>query len=305
MTSRPSDFNQREQRDALVTVGMPVYNAGRYLRAAVLSLINQSFSSWELILIDDASTDDSLNSILDVGDPRIRIITGLENRGLALRLNEAIGLARSKYFARMDGDDLCHPERFARQAAFLNSHPDIDLVGTKCIAINESSTIIGCLPMAIEHHAICRWPFAGFYLPHPSWMGRTTWFQQNGYASPAPYFCEDQELLLRTHKQSHFHSLPEALLAYRVQSGVKWGKRCRTWMALLRLQTAYFFKQKEFHLVLLALLVAAARILRDALWVVAPMGHIGVQRQKNSPEKDEFVAYWGSVLPGSDSKTKR
>jgi len=136
-------------------------------------------------------------------------------------------------------------------------------------------------------------------------MGRTTWFQQNGYASPAPYFCEDQELLLRTHKCSNFHVLPEALLGYRVHSGVQWGKRCRTRIALLRLQAVYFFKQKEFHSVLLALLVAAARILRDALWVVAPMGHIGVHRQKNSIEKDEFVAYWGSVVPGSDSKTNR
>ena len=305
MTNKPSDFNRREQENPLVTVGMPIYNAGRYLRAAVLSLIKQSFTSWELILIDDASTDGSMNSILDVVDPRIRIIAGVENRGLAMRLNEVIGLARSKYFARMDQDDICHPERFERQVAFLSSHPDIHLVGTKCIAIDESSTVVGCLPLAIEHHAICRWPFAGFYLPHPSWMGRTTWFQQNVYASPAPYFCEDQELLLRTYKRSLFHTLPEALLAYRVQSGVKWGKRCRTRIALLRLQAVYFLKEKEFYSVLLALLVAAVRILRDALWVVAPMGHIGVHRHENSIEKDEFVAYWGSVVPGPDSKTNR
>ena len=135
MTYRPSAINRNRQEDPLVTVGMPVYNAGRYLRAAVLSLINQSFTSWELILIDDASTDDSVNSIRDIRDTRIRIIAGVENRGLAMRLNEAIGLARSKYFARMDQDDICHPERFERQVAFLSSHPDIHLVGTKCIVV--------------------------------------------------------------------------------------------------------------------------------------------------------------------------
>ena len=136
-------------------------------------------------------------------------------------------------------------------------------------------------------------------------MGRTTWFQQNGYASPAPYFCEDQELLLRTHKCSNFHVLAEALLGYRVHSGVQWGKRCRTRIALLRLQAAYFFKEKEFHSVLLALLVAAVRILRDALWVVIPMGHIGVKKLKSTPGEDKFIEYWASVLPGWDSKTKR
>ena len=136
-------------------------------------------------------------------------------------------------------------------------------------------------------------------------MGRTTWFEQHGYASPSPYFCEDQELLLRTNKQSRFHSLPEALLAYRVQSGVKWGKRCRTWMALLRLQTAYFFKQKEFHLLLMAALVAAIRVLRDTLWLFIPIGQPGVNRLKRNAEVDEFIAYWESALPRWGRETKR
>ena len=305
MTRSPQAFKAMGQGDPLITVGMPVYNAGKYLRAAVLSLVNQSMTSWELILIDDASTDGSVECIRDFGDPRIRIIAGVENRGLAMRLNEAIGLARSKYFARMDQDDLCHPERFARQTAFLKSHPDIDLVGTKCIAIDESSTITGCLPLKIEHHEICRLPFAGFYLPHPSWMGKTTWFQHYGYASPGPFFCEDQELLLRAHKRSHFHALPEALLAYRVRSSVGWVRRFRTRVTLFGIQTTFFLKEKKYHSVLMALLVTAARILRDALWVLIPMGQIGVQKLKNSPEKDEFIAYWISVLPGWNKKTIR
>jgi glycosyltransferase involved in cell wall biosynthesis len=303
MTYRPSAINRNRQEDPLVTVGMPVYNAGRYLRAAVLSLINQSFTSWELILIDDASTDDSVNSIRDIKDTRIRIIAGVENRGLAMRLNEAIGLARGKYFARMDQDDLCHPDRFARQTTFLNSHPDIHLVGTKCIAIDESSTIIGCLPFAIEHGAICRWPFFGFYLPHPSWMGKTTWFEQHGYASPGPYFCEDQELLLRTYKSSLFHALPEALLAYRIHSNVRWGKRFRTRVTLLRVQVVAFLKDKEFCAALMAVLMATIRILRDAFWVIIPIGHIGVNKLEGPPEGHKYLAYWASVLNTRSTNT--
>jgi len=220
-------------------------------------------------------------------------------------LNEAIGLARSKYFARMDQDDLCHPERFARQAAFLKSHPDIDVVGTKCITIDDSSTITGCLPIKIEHHKICRWPFAGFYFPHPSWMGKTTWFQQYGYASPGPYFCEDQELLLRTHKRSRFHTLPEALLAYRVRSSVGWVRRFKTRVTLLRLQTTFFLKEKKYYQVLMALLITAARIFRDTLLVVIPMRLICAKQLKSSILKDEYIAYWFSVLPRWNKKYQR
>ena len=92
---------------------MPVYNAGKYLRLAVLSIVRQTFTDWELLIVDDGSTDNALQGIADIDDARIRILRDGKNKGLAARLNECIDLARGKYFARMDQDDVSYPERFS------------------------------------------------------------------------------------------------------------------------------------------------------------------------------------------------
>ena len=86
----------------LVTVAMPIFNAGSYLRLAVLSIVRQTFADWELLIIDDGSTDNALQDIADIRDHRIRILRDGENKGLAARLNEAIDLACGSYFACMD-----------------------------------------------------------------------------------------------------------------------------------------------------------------------------------------------------------
>lgn len=176
---------------------MPVYNAGTYLHASVLSIIRQSFASWELILIDDASSDGSMATLKNLKDPRIRIVFGKKNRGLAVRLNQAVGLARGAYFARMDQDDICHPERLEKQISFLIKNPHVDLLGCACLTIDNRNQITGRLNCPTKHSQICQSPWKGFLLAHPSWMGKTKWFRQNPYQVPAPYLCEDQELLSR------------------------------------------------------------------------------------------------------------
>lgn len=215
MESQPDQENS-PQAAPLLSVAMSVYNGGDFLREAVLSVVRQTFRDWELLLIDDGSIDGAVERITDILDPRIRVIRDGENHGLAARLNQAVSLARGKYFARMDHDDICHPERFEKQLAYLAAHPETDLLGTKCATIDESGRLNGFLPFAADHENLCRRPWAGFYIPHPTWMGPLAWFQKHGYASPAPYFCEDQELLLRTHRKSHFHAMEEALLAYQI-----------------------------------------------------------------------------------------
>lgn len=126
----------------LVTVAMPVYNAGKYLRLAVLSIVRQTFTNWELLVIDDGSTDNALQDIADIDDARIRIFRDGGNRGLAARLNEAADMARGRYLARMDQDDVSYPERFARQLAALQNDPELDLVATRAITIDENDHAI-------------------------------------------------------------------------------------------------------------------------------------------------------------------
>jgi len=253
----------------VISIGMPVFNAGRYLRSAVLSILRQSFGRWELIIIDDASSDGSLDSVRDLDDPRIRIIEGANNLGLAARLNEAVGLAKGKYFARMDQDDISHPERLERQLRFLESHPEVDVVGSRCLLVNVESQPLGILLFPTEHEQICRCPWRGVLLPHPTWMGRTQWFQRNPYRSPGPYFCEDQELLLRTHRSARFALLPETCLAYRVRGPIAIGKLLRTRATLAGLQVRNFLGHWELLDTLKAVVFFMAKCAHDWLGPIA------------------------------------
>jgi len=249
----------------VVSIALAVLNGGHDVLPAIQSLLDQSFANWELIVLDDGSTDGTPEALRRLTDPRIRIVVDGLNRGLSARLNQAICLARGRYFARMDHDDVAHPDRLARQVAFLDVNQDVDILATRCLAMSENETIVGEVPFAETHAEICRRPWLGFYMAHPTWMGRTDWFRRHLYADPGPYCCEDQELLLRAHTTSRFHALPQHLMAYRVRDRVSLGRLFRTRLALVRVQAAYFFADRQRVSVLLAL---AAFALRSALDVV-------------------------------------
>ena len=250
--------------EAMVTVALAVLNGGEVLEYAVQSVISQSWHRWELLLLDDGSSDQAIDRLQISADPRIVVIRDGQNLGLATRLNQAIGMANGKYFARMDHDDISHPERFARQVAFLDRYPEVDLLATQCLTMDEQERLIGVLPSAINHSDICRRPWLGFYMAHPSWMGRTEWFRRNVYQDPAPYCCEDQELLLRAHYSSCYHTLPEHLLAYRIHTHTSWKKQFRTRVSMGKMKVRHFLDRDEFANVLLSGLIELARIGRDA-----------------------------------------
>lgn len=249
----------------LVTVAMPVYNAGKYLRLAVLSIVRQTFTDWELLIIDDGSTDNALQDIADIDDARIRIFRDGGNRGLAARLNEAADMARGRYLARMDQDDVSYPGRFARQIAALQNNPELDLVATRAIVIDENDQATGLFPYAISHEEICARPWRGFYLTHPTWMGRIEWFRKHRYTVPGPYFCEDQELLLRSYRDSRLGTLDEILFAYRIRSKVNWQKLARTRLTVFIVQLRHFAELNLWHFVLLATAAFVAKLSSDLL----------------------------------------
>ena len=200
----------------LVSIAMPVYNCEQTLATAIRSMLNQTFEDWELLLMDDGSTDRTLQMARSFSDPRIHIFAEGNHRGLVSRLNQAIDRSHGKYFARMDGDDVSYPERFALQVEFLEKHSEIDLLGGGILIFGQGGQVLGTREVRMTHRYICRRPWAGFYLPHPTWMGRTEWFCKHRYRSDAVR-CEDQDLLLRTHEHSRFAALPEIVLGYREQ----------------------------------------------------------------------------------------
>lgn len=262
-------FQGRRDREPLVTIAMPIYNAGKYLRPAIVSVVQQTFPDWELIVIDDGSSDNAAEDVRDICDPRIRILRDGLNKGLAARLNEAIDLGRGRYFARMDQDDISYPERLARQLAMLEQNPELDLVAVRCVAIDGDNELVGALPYALTHEEICASPWMGFHLPHPTWLGRMKWFRRHRYASPGPYFCEDQELLFRSYPGSRFATVPEILFAYRVRTKINWRKSVKTRKTLLGIQLRYFFLMRKFKFAFLAALGFVARVAMDSLNAIA------------------------------------
>ena len=248
----------------LVTVAMPIFNAGSYLRLAVLSIVRQTFADWELLIIDDGSTDNALQDIADIRDHRIRILRDGENKGLAARLNEAIDLARGSYFARMDQDDVSYPDRFARQIEALERDPQLDLVAARAVTIAGDHRLTGILPASMQKEISTK-PWRGFYLPHPTWMGRIEWFRKYRYAEPGPYFCEDQELLLRSHEESRFGIIDQPLLAYRIRENTPWRKLIKTRLTILPVQLRHFLPKGQLFFTLMAILTFIGRLVLDVL----------------------------------------
>lgn len=247
----------------LLTIVIPVYNGGEDLKLAFQSILKQSFKDWELLLIDDGSTDNAIHYLGEIIDTRVRIIRDGENKGLAKRLNEAVELAQGIYFARMDQDDISHPDRFQEQIKFISKANNIDLVGSSCVTIDEDNKLTGSLPYAIEHEEICKNPWQGFYLPHPTWLAKLEWFKENPYKIPGPYCCEDQELLLRTHINSKFHTLPQKLLAYRLRRCTPWRKMWRTRKTLFNEQAEYFSSKNQHLLITKSFLTFLIKTLHD------------------------------------------
>lgn len=197
-----------------VCVGIPFYNAEKYLDYAIKSVLNQTYMDWELILIDDGSTDLSLSLAQKYqNDTRIKIVSDGQNRGLVHRLNELIKLCNCKYFVRMDADDIMHPQRLEKQLQYLEENPKIDIVGSWAYSINIENQVIGLLKNEINPSTI-REVFAHSCFIHPSVMGKKEWFKNNPYNS-AFVRMEDMELWCRTIGHSTFHNLPEPLLFYR------------------------------------------------------------------------------------------
>jgi glycosyltransferase involved in cell wall biosynthesis len=196
-----------------ISIAIPFFNARRTLADAVRSVFAQSYSDWELILVDDGSSDGSTELVQQIDDPRIRVVSDGVNRGLSARLNQIATLATGEYLARMDADDLMHPDRIAKQCAFLDANPNVDAIDTTTYTVDDDLTPLGvrgeepldCRPEAILRH--------GLFI-HPTMMGRSQWFRKNPYDGHYVR-AEDRELWCRTCTTSQFARLSEPLFFYR------------------------------------------------------------------------------------------
>ncbi|KEF41456.1 MAG: glycosyl transferase [Cyanobium sp. CACIAM 14] len=200
----------------LVSVILPVFNGRPYLHDAIASILTQLHDDFELIVIDDGSTDDSVSILEQLDDPRIRLVRQ-PNQGLAATLNRGISLARGQYIARQDQDDLSYPERLAKQVAYMDSHPECVLLGTWA-QIMEVDRLVERFHRHPVDEAELRYQML-FNNPfvHSSVMLRRTALQQvGGYTTdPDRQPPEDYELWSRLSRAGSIANIGEILQIYR------------------------------------------------------------------------------------------
>ena len=276
---------------------MSAYNASATVGLAVRSILTQTYQNWELIVVDDGSTDRTADRVLSVKDPRIRFIQEPSgNMGLASRLNQSVHLSRGQYIARMDADDVSYPQRLERQVQFLEEHPDIDLLGTGAVIFTGEGEIVGCYPTACSHEAICRRPWWGFPLAHPTWMGKRMWFLAHPY-SEIDIRCEDQTLLLKSFPYSRFAALEEVLLGYRVGQ-ISAGKLGRGRLNYCRRLLTRVKDFSSLSWALMGLGVHGAALARDVMLQLSGTVERGSRRSWASAacaEREQWQSIWARL----------
>ncbi|UPS91675.1 glycosyltransferase family 2 protein [Bizionia sp. M204] len=199
-----------------VTVLMPIYNCDQYVGEAIDSILGQTFTDFEFLIIDDASTDKTVSIVKGYSDSRIKFIRKPKNTGYTNSLNYGLAMAKGAYIARMDGDDISLPERFAKQVTFMDAYPEVVACGTTYSIIG--SGIIKKVP--INHGDIKVQLLQKTCFGHPTVMLRKAVFEKfkvayNSDREPA----EDYDLWVRLLKYGKLANLPGVLLSYRVHDG--------------------------------------------------------------------------------------
>jgi glycosyltransferase involved in cell wall biosynthesis len=200
---------------------MPTYNGARFLRPAIESTLNQTFPGFELIVINDASTDGTPQLLGEFKDDRLRVISNERNLGIAASTNKGLALARGDYVALQDHDDISLRHRFQRQVDFLNTHPNIALVGSAAILIDETGVAYGDYfepadDIEIKWEMLFRCP-----IRHTSVMARRTIMSAIGGYSHDPLLkvASDYDLLSRIAMQHGVENLVDRLVMWRRHPG--------------------------------------------------------------------------------------
>lgn len=197
-----------------VSILMPVYNADKYLNEAVDSILNQTFKDWELIIINDGSTDRSRELLSQIADNRVIIVDNEKNLGLIDTLNKGINHCKGEYIARMDADDISIPERIEKQVQFMDNHPRHIMCGTNALVIDNNGKVTGKIRNLTDNRFLqINLLFSNPFI-HPSMMIRSDILKNNLYDKQYKHI-EDYELWCRIALLGEVANLENDLLFYR------------------------------------------------------------------------------------------
>ncbi len=198
----------------LVSVVMPVYNGEKYLKESIDSILNQTISDLELIIVDDGSTDRTSDIIKSYSDKRIVYIKNEVNLRISRSLNKALEASKGEFIARMDADDISLPKRLQKQIEYMNNHPEVEVCGSNVMVFGADDR---SWPSSESHERLKVDSFFSCCLAHPTVMFRRS-IVESGEARYNPEFdhMEDYELWTRLLKKHRFACIKEPLLKYRV-----------------------------------------------------------------------------------------
>jgi glycosyltransferase involved in cell wall biosynthesis len=204
----------------IVSVLMSVHNGQDFLREAIESILNQTYRDFEFIVVDDASTDNSLNILKSFSDPRLKILEVEKNIGLVDALNLALKQAKGKYVARMDADDVSYPDRFAQQILRFKESPELVLLGCAFTYIDVNGRELSSGSPPSDNSTLQRDLIeSGNPFCHPTVMMRTQDLKDiGGYRKIVNKFAQDYDLFLRLSERGEVANLKFPLLGYRIHS---------------------------------------------------------------------------------------
>ena len=212
--------NPLDQPRPAVSVVMAVYNAGDFLAEAVESVLEQTFGDFEFVIVDDGSTDGSAAKLAAyaAADRRVRVLTQA-NAGLVASLNRGIEQSRAVLIARMDADDVCRPDRLARQVRFMEEHPEVVLLGGGYELIDGAGRALRAFEPPADDGSLQRLCLAGLTpISHPLAMFRRDAALSVGGYDPAYATAEDLDLWLRLGEVGRLACLPGVILGYRMHA---------------------------------------------------------------------------------------
>jgi glycosyltransferase involved in cell wall biosynthesis len=263
-------------RTPRIAVVLPVYNGEKYIAEAIQSVLSQTFTDFELLVIDDGSTDRTREVLSGFTDARMRVIHFPAHRGLVPALNTGIRGSRSEFIARMDADDICMPQRFERQVAFLRSHVQIGLCGTWTRSFGDETVE---MRPPIKPEDVRARLFFGWAIDHPSILMRRDFLEQHGLMYDDRFqHVEDFDFFIRAAEVTNLANVPEVLLHTRAHpqevSVIHRSEQLPTETRLLARQLRSLIpdatqEEESFHLRLLTGTVdASTSLTRAGQWLV-------------------------------------
>jgi glycosyltransferase involved in cell wall biosynthesis len=236
---RNQGITVREGICPIISIIMAAYNEERFIGRSIESLQSQTFVSWELIVIDDGSIDNTTNIVryYALKDKRIRLIENKINQGLPASLNIGIREAGAELIARADADDINLPQRLEKQYLFMCENPNVDVLGTGAWLLDKNNQRISVACLPLTHHELKQLPFLKTHFFHPSVIARRRFFEGIGFYDSRYLRAQDKELWLRGIEAGNIYAnLPDPLIEYSTNDYSKsWNVIINNFRSLMRM----------------------------------------------------------------------